>query len=38
VLRMYTRVVRWSLRHRWITLAAGLALFVASIMSTKLLP
>jgi hydrophobe/amphiphile efflux-1 (HAE1) family protein len=38
VLRGYTRVVRWSLRHRWITLAAGLLLFVASIMSTKLLP
>src|SRR5262245_21296123 len=38
VLRFYTQVVRWSLRHRWITLAAGLALFVASIASTKLLP
>ena len=38
VLRLYTRVIGWSLRHRWITLAAGLALFVASIASTKLLP
>jgi hydrophobe/amphiphile efflux-1 (HAE1) family protein len=38
VLRGYTRMVRWSLRHRWITFAAGLALFVASIASTKLLP
>src|SRR6516164_35780 len=38
VMRFYTRLVRWSLRHRWITLAAGLLLFVASLMSTKLLP
>jgi multidrug efflux pump subunit AcrB len=38
LLRAYTRMVSWSLRHRWITLAAGLALFVASIASTKLLP
>jgi multidrug efflux pump subunit AcrB len=38
VLRAYTHVVSWSLRHRWITLAAGIALFVGSIASTKLLP
>jgi hydrophobe/amphiphile efflux-1 (HAE1) family protein len=38
VLRGYTRIVRWSLNHRWITFAAGLLLFVASIASTKLLP
>jgi hydrophobe/amphiphile efflux-1 (HAE1) family protein len=38
MLRAYTRVIGWSLRHRWITLAAGLALFVASIASIKLLP
>jgi hydrophobe/amphiphile efflux-1 (HAE1) family protein len=38
LLRAYTRMVGWSLRHRWITLAAGLALFVGSIASTKLLP
>jgi hydrophobe/amphiphile efflux-1 (HAE1) family protein len=34
----YTRLVGWSLRHRWITFALGLALFAASIASTKLLP
>ncbi|MFI5015831.1 MAG: efflux RND transporter permease subunit, partial [Hyphomicrobiales bacterium] len=38
VMRFYTRLVRASVRHRWITLAAGLALFVASLMSTQLLP
>jgi hydrophobe/amphiphile efflux-1 (HAE1) family protein len=38
LLRAYTRVVGWSLRHRWITMVAGLALFVGSIASTKLLP
>ncbi|HVX92088.1 MAG TPA: efflux RND transporter permease subunit [Xanthobacteraceae bacterium] len=38
LMRAYTRVVRWSVRHRWITLAVGLSLFVASIASTKLLP
>ena len=38
VMRFYTRLVRSSVRHRWVTLAAGLLLFVASLMSTKLLP
>src|SRR5262249_2581597 len=38
VMRFYTWLVRASVRHRWITLAAGLALFVASLMSTTLLP
>jgi len=38
IMRFYTRLVRGSVRHRWITLAAGLVLFVASLMSTKLLP
>jgi hypothetical protein len=23
-MRFYTRVVRWSVRHRWITLVAGI--------------
>ncbi len=38
VMRFYTRLVRASVRHRWITLGAGLRLVVASLMSTKLLP
>jgi len=38
VMRFYTRLVRGSVRHRWITFSAGLLIFVASIMSTKLLP
>ena len=31
VMRFYTRLVRASVRHRWITLAAGLMIFVASL-------
>jgi len=38
IMRFYTRLVRASVRHRWITLFGGLLLFVASLMSTKLLP
>jgi multidrug efflux pump subunit AcrB len=38
LLRLYTHLMRRSLRHRWITLAVGLTLFVGSIASTKLLP
>ncbi|MBV9431297.1 MAG: efflux RND transporter permease subunit, partial [Hyphomicrobiales bacterium] len=38
VMRFYTRLVRASVRHRWITFAAGLLIFIASLMSTKLLP
>lgn len=38
VMRAYTRLVGWSVRHKWITLVVGLALFAGSIMSTKLLP
>ncbi|WP_430913045.1 efflux RND transporter permease subunit [Methylobacterium sp. sgz302541] len=38
VMRTYTRVVAWSVRHKYITLVAGLACFAASIMSTGLLP
>ena len=38
IMRGYTGLVRWSVRHRWITLAVGLALFAASIFSTSLLP
>jgi hydrophobe/amphiphile efflux-1 (HAE1) family protein len=38
VMRFYTRLVRASVRHRWITLAAGVMIFAASIAATKLLP
>src|SRR5215475_12941748 len=38
IMRFYTRLVRGSVRHRWITLALGLILFMGSIASTKLLP
>ncbi|MBV8183667.1 MAG: efflux RND transporter permease subunit, partial [Hyphomicrobiales bacterium] len=38
LMRFYTRLVRGSVRHRWITFAAGLLIFIASLMSTKLLP
>jgi len=38
LMRFYTRVVCGSVRHRWITLALGLILFMGSIASTKLLP
>jgi hydrophobe/amphiphile efflux-1 (HAE1) family protein len=38
VMRAYTRVVGWSVRHKFITFALGLAFFAGSIASTKLLP
>ncbi len=38
VMRFYVRLVRASVRHRWITLTAGVLIFVASLMATKLLP
>ncbi|KQO51831.1 MULTISPECIES: efflux RND transporter permease subunit [unclassified Methylobacterium] len=38
VMRAYTRVVAWSVRHKFITLVVGLACFAGSIMSTGLLP
>ncbi len=38
IMRFYTRLVRASVRHRWITLAVGVMIFVASIAATKLLP
>jgi len=37
-MRLYTRLVTWSARHRYLTVVIGLALFAASIMSIKLLP
>ncbi len=38
ILRAYTRAVRFSVRWRWLTVGVGLIFFVASIMSTGLLP
>ena len=38
VMRGYTRVVAWSVRHKFITLVLGLVCFAGSIMSTGLLP
>ena len=38
VMRFYTRLVRASLRHRWLTLIAGAVIFAASLWSTQLLP
>jgi hydrophobe/amphiphile efflux-1 (HAE1) family protein len=38
VMRLYTRLVGFSVRHRFLTLFAGLAIFVGSIQATKLLP
>jgi len=37
-MRGYVRLVRASLRHRWITLAAGLLIFFGSMQLAKLLP
>ncbi len=38
VMRGYTRLVRASVRHRWITLFIGALIFAASLWSTRLLP
>ncbi|WP_439923864.1 efflux RND transporter permease subunit [Nitrobacter sp. JJSN] len=38
VLRAYTSLVTWSVRHYYITVLIGLAIFAASIWSIKLLP
>ena len=38
LMRAYGRLVGWSVRHRAITLFAGLALFAASLAATALLP
>src|SRR5208337_2114269 len=38
VMRFYTRLVRGSVRHRWITLFFGALIFAASLWSTSLLP
>ncbi len=38
LMRGYTRVVRFSVRRRWVTLAAGLGIFAGSIELMGLLP
>ena len=38
VMQGYTRLVRASVRHRWITLFIGALIFAASLWSTRLLP
>ena len=38
VLRRYTSVLEWSVRHYFLTVALGVVLFVLAIFSTKLLP
>jgi hydrophobe/amphiphile efflux-1 (HAE1) family protein len=38
IMRAYTRVVAWSVRWKWVTLALGLVFFAGSIYSTRLLP
>jgi len=38
IMRSYTRVVRTSVRHRWLTLVVGLGLFALSIYSVNFLP
>ena len=38
IMRRYTRLVAWSVRHKFLTLLIGLGFFAASIASTSLLP
>ena len=38
IMRAYTGLVGWSVRHRLVTLVIGLAFFAGSIYSTRLLP
>src|SRR5271156_1033954 len=38
IMRFYTRVVRGSVRWRWVTLFVGALIFAGSIWSTRLLP
>src|SRR5277367_4661384 len=38
IMRFYTSLVRASVRHRWLTLLAGVMIFAASLWSTRLLP
>ncbi|HEY7964336.1 MAG: efflux RND transporter permease subunit [Steroidobacterales bacterium] len=38
IMLWYQRVLRWSTRHRWKTLGAGLAFFVLSIIGLGMIP
>jgi hydrophobe/amphiphile efflux-1 (HAE1) family protein len=38
LLRIYTRLVAWSVRHRFLTVGLGLLIFAGSIASMQLLP
>ena len=38
IIEAYSRLVRWSVHHRWVTVGAGVALFALSLWSTQLLP
>jgi hydrophobe/amphiphile efflux-1 (HAE1) family protein len=38
IMRAYTRLVGWSVRHKYITFILGLGIFGASLWSTNLLP
>jgi multidrug efflux pump subunit AcrB len=38
IMRLYMRLVAWSVRHRFITVAIALSLFVASMAGARLLP
>jgi hydrophobe/amphiphile efflux-1 (HAE1) family protein len=38
IMRAYTRLVGWSVRHKFITFILGLGIFGASLWSTNLLP
>ena len=38
ILASYTRFVAWSVRHRFLTIFAGVLIFAGSIQATKMLP
>ena len=38
VMKIYTRLVSWSVRHHYLTVVIGIGLFVLSILSLRLLP
>jgi len=38
VMEAYTRIVSWSVQHRFVTVIAGLLLFAISILSMRILP
>ncbi|HEY7247589.1 MAG TPA: efflux RND transporter permease subunit [Xanthobacteraceae bacterium] len=38
VMRRYTRLLTWSVRHRWVTIGTGLLIFLVSMAGAGLLP